>query len=106
MSLGMAKEILMYHDRVPAEIGARIMRALEVVPSSESWPIVVAAAEFYVAGCKSMANVCREQHAAIDTLFATLVGKDKDFFPSRSGQPWAACVLGNATIKAVEEIEP
>ena len=39
------------------------------------------------------------QHDALDRLFAMLVERDHTFFPSRSGQPWAAMVEGNEAIK-------
>jgi hypothetical protein len=44
------------------------------------------------------------QHEAIDRLFALLIAKtmnaEKPFFPSESGQPWDALIVGKATIEA------
>lgn len=51
----------------------------------------------------------REQHDAIDTLFALLINmsrdsvKPKPFFPSQSGQPWRAIRLGNTAIAGLEK---
>lgn len=44
---------------------------------------------------------CEEQHKAIDKLFAMLIISDKSmaFMPSKSGQPWRACLQGNAAIQ-------
>lgn len=53
-------------------------------------------------------QVLKAQHEAIDRLFAHLIeatrGKldDRPFMPSQSGQPWAACLAGNALIKDLE----
>ncbi|MBA7670191.1 hypothetical protein ES703_78336 [subsurface metagenome] len=44
----------------------------------------------------------KAQHQAIDRLFAELIKRDPDFFPSKSGQPWEACKKGNAVIKRME----
>jgi hypothetical protein len=44
-------------------------------------------------------EACQEQHKAIDYLFARLAELDHTFFPSKSGQPWQAIVLGNAALK-------
>lgn len=46
---------------------------------------------------------CKAQHEAIDTLFAVLIGRDAKFFPSRSGQPWEALVMGNAAVEKAEK---
>lgn len=52
---------------------------------------------------------CREQHFAIDMLFAMLIAATKDsekpFLPSQSGAPWRALLLGNAAIKNAEAEE-
>lgn len=45
---------------------------------------------------------CKAQHEAIDRLFALLIEKVPGFMPSKSGQPWTACVQGNAAIAAAE----
>ncbi len=42
---------------------------------------------------------CEEQHKAIDSLFAMLITIDTSFFPSKCGQPWQACLQGNAAIR-------
>lgn len=49
----------------------------------------------------------KAQHSAIDILFAMLIERTKDdgnkmFFPTKSGQPWEACLLGNAVLKQAE----
>lgn len=48
---------------------------------------------------------CKEQHEAIDMLFARLIGLDGEFFPSKSGQPWEACVNGNNVIAKIEGVK-
>jgi hypothetical protein len=51
-------------------------------------------------------TACKEQHKAIDQLFALLVERTKHdkvmFYPSKSGQPWEAAKLGVAAIAAAE----
>lgn len=49
-----------------------------------------------------MFKACKAQHEAIDRLFALLIERDPEFFPTKSGQPWEACRLGNEVIKKVE----
>ncbi|KKL20954.1 hypothetical protein LCGC14_2450300 [marine sediment metagenome] len=44
-------------------------------------------------------EACKAQHDAIDLLFAKLIQLDPTFYPSKSGQPWAALQQGNAAIK-------
>ena len=44
-------------------------------------------------------DALRGQHQAIDRLFAELIKRDADFFPSKSGQPWEAAQKGNALVK-------
>lgn len=44
---------------------------------------------------------CKAQHEAIDRLFAMLIevtGDRQPFYPSESGQPWEAVLIGNAAI--------
>lgn len=59
-----------------------------------------------VAGPELLA-VVKQQHEAIDRLFALLIEatseRDDLFLPSQSGQPWAACLAGNALIKRLED---
>lgn len=45
---------------------------------------------------------CKEQHKAIDQLFAWLIQLDPTFFPSKSGQPWEATVKGKKAIDKAE----
>lgn len=53
---------------------------------------------------------CKAQHEAIDTLFAMLLAIThrlsdepvEKFYPSKSGQPWAAVLQGNAAIAKAE----
>lgn len=47
-------------------------------------------------------EACKEQHIAIDQLFAKLIQLDPTFFPSKSGQPWEAAVKGKKAIDKVE----
>ncbi len=57
-----------------------------------------------MAAAPDLLAACRAQHEAIDRLFAALIELGKDFYPSRSGQPWDAMVAGNAAIaKATAE---
>lgn len=49
-------------------------------------------------------EACKAQHNAIDMLFALLLSKDPNFFPSKSGQPWEALIKGNKAIKKAEGI--
>ena len=44
-------------------------------------------------------DVLKSQHQAIDRLFAELIKRDANFFPSKSGQPWEAVQKGNALIQ-------
>ena len=48
---------------------------------------------------------CEAQHEAIDRLFAMLIECKKDFFPSKSGQPWKALNQGNAAIAKAKELK-
>ncbi len=48
-------------------------------------------------------EACRQQHKAIDTLFAMLIDCDKTFLPTRSGKPWEAFLAGNAAIAEAEK---
>ena len=48
-------------------------------------------------------EACKAQHNAIDRLFAELIERDPEFFPSKSGQPWEAIQKGNAAIAEAEE---
>lgn len=47
-------------------------------------------------------SACKMQHEAIDRLFAMLLEIKPGFFPSKSGQPWAAMMAGNAAIERAE----
>lgn len=44
-------------------------------------------------------DVLKAQHQAIDLLFSMLMERDRDFFPSKSGQPWEAIQKGNTLIQ-------
>ena len=54
---------------------------------------------------EKLAEVIKEQHEAIDRLFAMLIAKtmraEKPFYPSESGQPWKAINLGKAAMDAL-----
>ena len=39
-----------------------------------------------------------EQSTVIDYLFAMLIERDRDFYPSKSGRPWAALVEARAAL--------
>lgn len=54
---------------------------------------------------KVLLKACRVQHDAIDLLFAMLIKVDPNFFPSKSGRPWEAVILGNAAIKMAESVK-
>lgn len=51
----------------------------------------------------NLLSVCKEQHRAIDILFALLISKDESFLPSESGQPWRALQQGNRAIENAEQ---
>lgn len=57
-------------------------------------------------------KVMKDQHDAIDSLFASLIVLTRDhtpdtpFFPSKSGRLWDACVAGNEMVKRLEAGEP
>jgi len=51
----------------------------------------------------NLLSVCKEQHRAIDKLFALLISKDESFLPSESGQPWRALQQGNRAIENAEQ---
>jgi hypothetical protein len=55
-----------------------------------------------ISAAPELLEACRAQHEAIDRLFAALIACDKDFLPSRSGQPWEALKAGHAAIAAAE----
>lgn len=60
-----------------------------------------------IAAAPDLLAACKAQHEAIDRLFALLIeraaeGKATDFYPSKSGQPWEACLQGNAAIAKAE----
>ena len=46
-------------------------------------------------------EACKQQHEAIDWLFAALITADHSFMPSKS-PVWPACVAGNEAIKKAE----
>ncbi len=48
-------------------------------------------------------DVLKQQHEAIDILFAMLIQRDSEFYPSKSGKAWDACVKGNALIKKLSK---
>jgi len=47
-------------------------------------------------------EACKLQSVAIDILFAILIEAKGDFYPSKSGKPWEALLIGNAAITAAE----
>jgi hypothetical protein len=55
------------------------------------------------AAASDLLAACKMAHDAIDMLFAMLVRLDREFAPSRSGQPWEALLAGNAAIAKAEE---
>ena len=52
----------------------------------------------------TLLKACKAQHEAIDLLFAMLIKVDPNFFPSKSGKPWEAVVLGNAAINMAKSV--
>ena len=69
---------------------------------SENEPVIIAwgtaeGMESY--GPLEVLETLKAQHQAIDRLFAELIKRDADFFPSKSGQPWEAAQKGNALIQ-------
>ncbi len=55
-----------------------------------------------IAAAPDLYEACKEQHNAMDMLFAMLIERDKTFFPSKSGQPWEAMMQGNKVIAKAE----
>lgn len=55
-----------------------------------------------IAAAPEMYEALKAQHGAIDLLFAMLIKRDKDFFPSKSGQPWDAMIQGNKALAKAE----
>lgn len=51
-----------------------------------------------IAAAPALLDACKAQHKAIDLLFAMLIARDENFYPSESGRPWDAIVQGNAAI--------
>ena len=47
-------------------------------------------------------EACKAQHNAIDLLFAKLIMLDRNFFPSKSGEPWEATVRGHEVLAKIE----
>ncbi|MBA7533113.1 hypothetical protein ES705_25348 [subsurface metagenome] len=52
---------------------------------------------------EKLLTACKAQRTAMDILFTMLLKLDKNFLPSKSGQPWEAVVLGSETIKLAEK---
>ena len=50
-------------------------------------------------------EACKAQHKAVDILFAMLIERDKDFFPSKSGEPWEALLKGDKAIAKVGRLD-
>ena len=46
-----------------------------------------------------LVSAVKSQHDAIDILFAMLIARTKDFYPSESGKPWEAMKLGQQALK-------
>jgi len=44
-------------------------------------------------------DVLKSQHQALDRLFAEVIQRDDNFFPSDSGQPWEALQEGIVLIQ-------
>lgn len=55
-----------------------------------------------IAAAPDLLAACKAQHEAIDRLFAMLIETKPGFFPTESGQPWAAGLQGNAAIAKAE----
>lgn len=53
---------------------------------------------------KNLLAAAKDQHEAIDLLFAMLIMKDKKFYPSESGRPWKAALKGIKAIASVEKV--
>ena len=51
----------------------------------------------------ALVEACRAQHDAIDILFAMLIERSSNFFPSKSGKPWEAMLQGSAALAAAGE---
>lgn len=58
-----------------------------------------------IAAAPELLAACEAQRQAIDWLFASLIGitgrqkTEKQFYPSKCGFAWDACVLGVAAVK-------
>jgi hypothetical protein len=57
---------------------------------------------YLVAEAPTMLSALKAQHEAIDILFAMLIESRPGFLPTKSGRPWEAALLGNATIAKAE----
>ena len=53
---------------------------------------------------QELLDACKGQHEAIDRLFAELIKRDRNFLPSKSGQPWEAAKKGNEAVSKMEEL--
>jgi hypothetical protein len=58
---------------------------------------------------RELLQTCKEQHEAIDMLFAMLINATADrqphcFFPSESGQPWEAVTRSSKVIARASEV--
>ncbi len=57
-----------------------------------------------MAASKRLLVACKNQHEAIDRLFAMLIAKDEKFMPSKSGQPWDAINVGAQILTELGEL--
>lgn len=74
-------------------------------PSEETWR----ANARLIAAAPKLLEACKAQHEAIDILFSMLIERSPNghiFLPSKSGQPWNACLMGNAAIAAAKGEQP
>ena len=89
---------------IPAEI--MVCQNFELaVPSPEErkyWVELCPSWQPHIAAASDLLEACKEQHTAIDLLFARLIRLDPTFFPSKSGQPWEATVKGKEAIDKAE----
>lgn len=101
-------------DNICILSGDKVIALMCVKPDDDHLykPIVVEAnAELILRGCnnhKTLLDACKEQHEAIDRLFAMLIRTTAhdtltSFFPSKSGQPWEALYQGGAAIEQANE---
>lgn len=90
------------HRRIQSLRGKRITESGKTLSFSHLVEELVAEGLRNGEAICDLLEACKTQHQAIDRLFAELIKRDPNFFPSKSGQPWEAVQKGNAAIAKAE----